>query len=53
MTHVKSKSRAAGVRLGGQLLQVLVEQLKKRQVEHTDPGLLVLKHNETTTLGFE
>lgn len=27
-----------------QLLEVLVEQFKKWQVEQTDPGLLVLKH---------
>lgn len=47
-THVESEHGAGGVLLGRQLLQVLVEQLKKWQVEQTDPGLLVLKHSHTT-----
>lgn len=42
-THVEAEHGAGGVLLGRQLLQVLVEQLKKWQVEQTDPGLLVLK----------
>lgn len=43
-THVKAKAGAGGVGFGRQLLQVLVEQLKNRQIEQTDPGLLVLQH---------
>lgn len=43
MTHVETEDGAGGVLLSRQLLQVLVEQLKKGQVKQTDPGL-VLKH---------
>lgn len=43
-THSEAETRAGGVRLGRQLLQVLIEQLQKRKVKQTDPGLLVLKH---------
>lgn len=44
VTHVETEDGAGGVLLCRQLLQVLVEQLKKGQVKQTDPGLLVLKH---------
>lgn len=44
-THIEAKAGTGGVRLGRELLQVLVEQLEQRQVEQTDPGLLVLKYS--------
>lgn len=43
-THSKAKPGAGGLRLVRQLLQILIEQLQKRQIEQTDPGLLVLKY---------
>lgn len=47
-THIEAEPGAGGVWLGRQLLQVLVEQLKKWQVKQTDPGLLVLKQSNVT-----
>lgn len=40
--------RTGSVLYSGQLLQVLVEQLKKWQIEQTDPCLLVLKQLHAT-----
>lgn len=48
MRNTYIEHRAGSVLHSGQLLQVLVEQLKKWQIEQTDSCLLVLKKSHAT-----